>query len=62
MKISKESVDKQKYIDILLSDKEVSLLKEYIVISAECYINGEPISIGIMRDTINEKIVWEGGF
>lgn len=62
MKISKETVDNLKYIDILLSNKEVNLLNDYVVLSGECYVNGELINFGIKKDLIDERIIWEGGF
>lgn len=47
MKIVHEKLEHENFMEICLSPKEFDLIKEYMIITKRCYIEGEETSIGI---------------
>jgi len=61
MRIVHESFDHENFMEICISPREFDLLKDYMIITQKCYIQGEIISVGIKRglEMKNEEIYEE---
>lgn len=47
MRIVHEKGDKEPYIELIISEGEFSMMKDYMIISKICFINGEITNVGI---------------
>lgn len=47
MKIVQEILDKEHYIDQILTQKEFEALSDFMVLSCPCIINGKKINLGL---------------
>ena len=55
MKILKESLDGENYIEVVLSDKEVHRLATYHIISCPVIVGGKIYSLGVRLITNREE-------
>lgn len=47
MKIVHERIDEERFIEVSISPREMDLMNDYMIISKECFIEGEPTYVGI---------------
>ena len=47
MRIVHEKLDHENFMEICLSPREFDLIKDYMIITKKCYIEGEETCIGI---------------
>lgn len=56
MIVFKETVDDEKYLEIILTDREVTELGKYGSIYSKQEIEGEIINLGIRFDNFNKNV------
>lgn len=54
MKIVQEKIDKEHFLELSLTPKEFDFLKEYMIISKKCFINGKETNIGVKMEIFEE--------
>ena len=47
MRIVHEKVDEEQYIELSISEREFVMMKEYMIISKICFLNGQLTNVGI---------------
>jgi hypothetical protein len=47
MRIVQEILDKEDYLEICISPRELEMLEEYMIISKKCLLNGTVTNIGV---------------
>lgn len=47
MKIVQERVDREKYLEVCISEREFQMIKDYMIISKLCFLHGEYTNVGI---------------
>lgn len=47
MRIVQEKFEREEYLELCLSEREFDLIKEYMIISKKCLLNGEITNIGV---------------
>lgn len=47
MRIVQEKVDREQFLELRISEKELQLLKEYMMVSTICFVHGEVMRVGI---------------
>lgn len=47
MRILQERVDNEEYLELIISEREFSMIKEFMIISKRCLLNGELTNVGI---------------
>jgi hypothetical protein len=54
MKIVQEIFEKEHYIDQIISQKELTLLQEFMVLSFPCVVDGKKVNLGIKVDMFED--------
>lgn len=54
MRIVHEKADKENFLEFSITDKEHELIKNYMIISKTCYIEGGQVTIGIKLEIDRE--------
>jgi hypothetical protein len=47
MRIVQEKVDKENYLELCISPRELELLRDYMIISKKVFLEGEITNVGI---------------
>jgi len=58
MRIVQENIDREDYLELCVTPKEIECLTDYMIISQKFYINGIVTNVGIkleMEEEENEK-------
>ncbi len=47
MRILHERVDNEQYLELSISEREVAMIKEFMIISKRCFLNGKLTNVGV---------------